>query len=68
MKWLEPNIKSRKKPNSFYLFRATLMAHGNSQTRALIGAVAASLYHSLRNLGSEPRLRPTPQLIAMLDP
>ena len=32
----------------------------------LIGAVAAGLHHS--NTGSEPRLRPTPQLTAMPGP
>ena len=44
------------------------MTHGGSQARGLIGATAAGLYHSLRNVGSELRLGPTPQLTAMLDP
>ena len=43
------------------------MAYGCSQARGLIGAVAAGLCHSHSNTGSEPCLRPTPQLIAMLD-
>ena len=44
------------------------MAYGGSQARGLIGAVAASLRQSHSNVGSEPRLRPTPQLTATLDP
>ena len=39
-----------------------------SQARGLIGATAASLYQSHSNGGSEPRLRPTPQPTAALDP
>ena len=46
------------------LFRATPVAHGDSQARGPIGAVAASLHHSHGNVRSEPGLRPTPQLIA----
>ena len=34
----------------------------------LIRAVAAGLHHSHSNVGSEPHLRPTPLLTAMLDP
>ena len=44
------------------LFRAPLMAHGDSQARGRIGAVAAGLRQSHSNSGSEPCLRPTPQL------
>ena len=44
------------------------MAHGGSQARGLIGAVAAGLHHSHSNVGSEPGLRLTPQLMAMPDP
>ena len=53
-----------------FLFKAAPMAYGGSQARGLIGAVAASLRHSHShsNTGSEPHLRPTPQLTAMLDP
>ena len=50
------------------LFRATLMACGNSQARGPIGARAAGLSHSQSNAGSGPRLQPTPQLTAMPDP
>ena len=52
----------------FGLFRATLAAYGGSQARGPIGAVAAGLYHSHSNVGSELHLRPIPQLTAMLDP
>ena len=46
---------------SFYLFRATPVAYGFSQSRGLIGAVANG--HSHSNARSEP----TPQLIATPD-
>ena len=36
----------------FCLFRATPAAHGGSQARSLIGAVAAGLRQSLSNSGS----------------
>ena len=60
----------------FYLFwfvslsfpRAAPVAYGVSQARDLIGAVAAGLHHSHSNLGSEPCLRPTPQLMTTPDP
>ena len=52
----------------FGLFRAALVAYGGSQARDLIGAVAASLCHSHSNVGSEPCLQPTPQLMATQDP
>ena len=43
-------------------------AHGGSQARGRIGTVAAGLHHSHSNAGSEPRLQPTPRLMARLDP
>ena len=56
----------------FFLFLpfsgATSMAYGGSQASGLIGDVADGLHHSDSNMGSELRLRPTPQLMAMLDP
>ena len=53
----------------FFAFsRAAPVAYGGSQARGLIRAVAAGLYHSHSNSGSEPCLRPTPQLTAMPDP
>ena len=51
----------------FYLFRAAPVAYGVSQARGLIGAVATSLRQSHSNSGSEPCLRPTPQLTATPD-
>ena len=50
------------------LFRAAPTAYGGSQARGQIGATAVSLCHSHSNVGSEPSLRPTPQLTAMPDP
>ena len=53
----------------FFAFsRAAPTAYGGSQTRGLIRTVAASLCQSYSNMGSEPRLRLTPQLTATLDP
>ena len=49
-------------------FRAASMAYGGSQARDQIGAAAPSLCHSYSNVGFKPRLRPTPQLTATLDP
>ena len=48
----------------FVFFRAAPTAHGGSQARGLIRATAAGL----SNARSEPRLRPTPELTATLDP
>ena len=53
----------------FFAFsRAAPAAYGGSQARGLIGAVATGLRQSHSNTGSEPRLRPTPQLTATPDP
>ena len=52
----------------FAISRAVPAAYGSSQARGLIGAVASGLRHSHSNSGSEPYLRPTPQLMATLDP
>ena len=46
----------------FAISWAAPAAYGGSQARGLIGAVAASLRQSHSNAGSEPCLRPTPQL------
>ena len=48
----------------FLLFRAAPTTYASSQARGWIGATAADLHHSHSNAGSEPRLRPTPQLKA----
>ena len=50
----------------FLSFQAAPTAYGSSQARGPIRTVAAGLHHS--HMGSEPHLRPTPQLTAMLDP
>ena len=52
----------------FWLFRAALVAYGDSQARRPMGATAAGLHHSLSNARYKPRLQTTPQLTAMLDP
>ena len=49
-------------PFFFLSSRATPSAYGGSQTRGPIGAAAAGLYKSHSKAGSEPCLRPTPQL------
>ena len=56
---------------SFFLFfRATGSAYGSSQARGGVGAPSCSCRptHSPSNMGSEPRLRPTLQLMATRDP
>ena len=50
----------------FFFFTATLVA--TSWARGQIGATAAGLHHNYGNTRSEPHLRPTLQLEAMLDP
>ena len=52
----------------FAISWAAPMAYEGSQARGLIGAVAASLRQSHSDVGSEPRLQPTPQLTATPDP
>ena len=54
--------------SSFLSFSwAALAVYGGSQASGPIGAVAAGLHQSPSNVGSELRLRPTPQLTARLD-
>ena len=62
-----PHILMNASPVLYFFPRAAPVAYGGSQARSLIGAVAASLCQSHSNVGSELRLRPTPQLTAMLD-
>ena len=50
------------------LFSAAIVAYGGSQARGRIRAVAAGLHHGHSNMGFEPHLHPTPQLMAMRDP
>ena len=51
----------------FAISRAAPAAYGGSQARGRIGAVATGLRQSQSNAGSEPRLQPTPQLMAAPD-
>ena len=55
-----------------FLFLSTFWGHTRGiwrfPARGLIGAVATGLHHSHSNTGSESRLPPTPQLMAMPDP
>ena len=52
----------------FLLFTAAPVAYEGSQARGQIGVTAAGLRHSHSQAGSEPQLRPTPQLTAAPDP
>ena len=52
----------------FAFSRATPVAHGGSQARGRVGAVAAGLHQSHSILGSEPHLQPTLRLTATPDP
>ena len=70
-------VKKRKRPDAHFIlfyvvffcpFLGPPMAYGGSQARGLIEAAAAGLHQSHSNGGPEPRLRPTPQLMATLDP
>ena len=53
---------------SFFHFLGHSEAYGDSQARGPIRAIAAGLRQSHSNAGYEPRLQPTPQLTATLDP
>ena len=57
---------------SFFVFLPFLgplpAAYRGSRARGLIRAVTTGLCQSHSNAGSEPRLRPTPQLTATPDP
>ena len=50
------------------LFRAAPEAYGGSKARGPIGALTTGLHHSNSYAGSQPHLRPIPQLMAMLHP
>ena len=52
----------------FAFSRAAPTTYGGSQARGPIGAVATYLLQSHSKAESEPHLRPTPQLMATLDP
>ena len=51
----------------FCHFRAAPTAHGGSQAKSQMGAVAADLHHSHSNEGSKPNLWPKPQLAVTPD-
>ena len=51
----------------FGLLRATPTAFRGFQPRGPVGAVVTGLHHSHSNAGSEPHLKPTPQLRATPD-
>ena len=70
-------IGSRQElPDFFFFFLFGLFAiswaapaaYGGSQVRGGMGVVATGLRQSHSNLGSEPRLQPTPLLTATSDP
>ena len=66
-----PRVANRIQENILLflcLFRAILVAHGGSQARGWIRAAATVLCHSHSNVGSKPRMQPTPQLTATPDP
>ena len=50
-----------------FSFTVIPVPYGSSQARHRVGVAAAGLHHSHSNLGSGPRLRPTPQFTAMAD-
>ena len=52
----------------FVFSRAAPEAYGGSQARGQIRSVATTLCQSHSNTGSEPRLRPTPELTPTPDP
>ena len=52
----------------FAISWATATAYGDSQAMGPTGAAATGPHQSHSNAGSEPCLRPTPQLTATLDP
>ena len=51
----------------FAFSRAAPVAYGGSQATGLIGTATTGLRQSHSNVGSEPHLRPTPQLTATPD-
>ena len=51
-----------------FIFRATPTAYGSSQPRGPIGAVAAWPISQTQQHATEPRVQPTPQLTATMDP
>ena len=52
----------------FFFFMAASMAYGSSQARGQTGAASVGLHHSQSNTGTKQHPRPTPQVVATLDP
>ena len=53
---------------AFFLFRAIPGMYGSSQARSRIRGIDAGLHHNHSNVGSDPCLQPTLQLMAMPEP
>ena len=71
--YLKGSFKAQTFPILFYFILFCFLglhpaAHGGSQARSQIRAIAAGHSHRHNNVGSEPRLWPTPQLTATPDP
>ena len=52
----------------FVISWAAPAAYGGSQARGPMGAIAADPCHSHSHVGSQPHLRPAPQVTGTLDP
>ena len=52
----------------FFAIWRFFLTYGGSQARGRIGAVAVRLHQSHSNVGFQPRLQPTPQLMSTPDP
>ena len=74
LKYFRSDVRTSKVFFFFFFSRlfaisgAAPVAHGGSQARGRIGAVATGLRQSRSNARSKPRLRPTPQPMAIPDP
>ena len=52
----------------FFFLRAKPAVYVSSLARSQVRAAAASLCHNPSNMGTELRLQPTPELMAVPDP
>ena len=62
------NIISEYLSEYIFPFLAAPVAYGSSQVRSRIRAAAAGLCYNHGNIRSGPHLRPTTQLVAVLNP
>ena len=64
------SLGKTQEPTFYFLifFRAAPTAYGGSLARGPIRATAARLHHSYSNIGSEPCLQTTQQVMATPDP